>query len=400
MNIGDRLLNYEILALLGKGGFGDVFLARDVNLDVNVAIKVMRAEISNSATMLHRLKVGARAAARLKHPNIQTVHYLGRDPASQQDFVVMEYLSGGTLRQRIALGALPIDEALSIFTTTCSAVDFAHRHGVIHRDLKPDNVMFDADGKLVVTDFDLARVTGEARHTVAGQMMGSLLYISPEQARGDDITPATDIYSLGVILFELMTGRWPFMSANPMEVLRGHLQQPPPLASELNPALPAHVDRAIERALAKSPTDRFETAWQLACAAINQTYTPQGKPPAKPISDSDFNVVTPPLKTIFVLPPGRVRVLNGPLAGQQFSLGNGVSIGYGKKKNDIHLADDYVSRAHARLDRSETGYALMDLRSTNGTKLNGKPVEPYTATPLNAGDQIEIGETRLIFETE
>lgn len=393
MNIGDRLLNYEIIALLGKGGLGSVYLARDVNLDINVAVKVMRAEISHSGTMLHRLKVGARASARLKHPNIQTVHYLGRDPATQVDFVVMEYLPGGTLRQRIAINPLPLNDALATFTTICDAVDFAHQHGIIHRDLKPDNVMYDADNKLVVTDFDLARITGEASHTMAGQAMGTLLYISPEQARGDDITHATDIYSLGVILFELVTGRWPFMGKNEIEILNGHLKLPPPLPSEFNSDIPPHVDAAVERALAKSPLDRFEAAWQLACAANNRLYTPRGTP----ITQSD-PAPTPLPETIYVPRSASLRALNGKQAGQKFDIGKGVSIGYGRKKNDIHIDDDYASRAHARVDRSERGYVVMDLKSTNGTKVNGQKIEPYNAVALNAGDQIEIGETLLVFE--
>ncbi len=393
MNIGDRLLNYEILALLGKGGLGSVYLARDVNLDINVAIKVMRAEISHSTTMLHRLKVGARASARLKHPNIQTVHYLGRDPATSVDFVVMEYLPGGTLRQRIAIKPLPMNEALATFTTICDAVDFAHQHGIIHRDLKPDNVMYDADGKLVVTDFDLARITGEAGRTVAGQAMGTLLYISPEQARGDEITHATDIYSLGAILFEFVTGRWPFMGKNEIEILNGHLRLPPPYPSEFNADVPSHIDEAVQRALAKSPADRFESAWQLACAANNRPYTPRGAP----ITQSD-PAPTPLPETIYVPRNASLNVLNGKQVGQRFAIGKGVSIGYGKKKNDIHIGDDYASRAHARVDRTERGYAVMDLKSTNGTKVNGQKIEPYNPVTLNTGDQIEIGETLLAFE--
>lgn len=343
--------------------------------------------------MLHRLKVGARAAARLKHPNLQTVHYLGRDPATLVDFVVMEYLPGGTLRQRIALKPLPLAEALATFTTICDAVDFAHQHGIIHRDLKPDNVMYDADGKLVVTDFDLARITGEAGRTMAGQAMGALLYISPEQARGDDVTHATDIYALGVILFELITGRWPFMGKNEMEILKGHLQQPPPLPSEFNADAPPHVDEAVLRALAKSPSDRFGTAWELACAANNRPCAPRGAPTTQ--SDP---APTPVPATIYVPRNASLRVVNGPLAGQRFDIGKGVSIGFGKKKNDIHLPDDYASRAHARVDQTERGYAVMDLKSANGTKVNGQKIEPYNPVVLSANDQIEIGETLLAFE--
>ncbi len=400
MNIGDRLLNYEILAVLGKGGFGTVYLARDVNLDVNVAVKVMNQELTQSETMLNRLRTGARAAARLRHANIQTVHFLGRDPVTQSDFVVMEYLSGGSLRQRIAVHPLPTQEALAIFTTICNAVDFAHQHGVIHRDLKPDNIMFGAEGRLVVTDFDLARITSEASRSMVGQTLGTLLYISPEQARGDDIDHTTDIYSLGVMLFELMTGRWPFMGDNPTEILKGHLYSSPPRPSEFNPKITENIDDAVLRALAKSSRDRIQSATELACLANDQLYAPQKPPELSTISaDEVISVTTAP--TIKVrIPEAWLCFSNGAQAGQRFPIGKGVSIGYGKKKNDIHLDDPYVSRAHARVDRQKELYELMDLKSKNGTKVNGKKIEPYVPTRLTKGDQIEVGDTVLVFEME
>ena len=399
MNTGDQLLNYEILAPLGRGGFGTVYLARDVNLEINVALKVMRVEFSESGTMLERLKIGARAAARLRHPNIQTVHFLGRDPVSQIDFVVMEYLAGGTLRQRINYGRLPMAEALATFSTICAALDFAHKRGVIHRDLKPDNIMFDADGRLVVTDFDLARISGESRHTGAGQTLGTLHYISPEQVRGEDVDPTADIYSLGVMLFELTTGRWPFIGENVSDIINGHLYLPPPKPSEFNPNVPAHIDEVVLRALAKLPVERFQSALELATAATGQPVPLQ--PPA-PIAATPPDSLRPTRPVAAAAPPqtpqATLRVLHGKQAGQQFAIGAGVSIGYGKKKNDIHFDDEYVSRAHARIDRQGDVYEVMDLRSTNGTKVNGRKIEPYVPVALSAGDQIEVGSTLLALE--
>ena len=400
MNIGDRLLNYEILAVLGKGGFGTVYLARDVNLDINVAVKVMNQELTQSETMLNRLRTGARAAARLRHPNIQTVHFLGRDPVTQLDFMVMEYLSGGTLRQRIALRPLPMTESLNIFSAICDAVDFAHQHGVIHRDLKPDNIMFDAESKLVVTDFDLARITSEVSRSAVGQTLGTLLYISPEQARGDDVDHMTDIYSLGVMLFELMTGRWPFMGDNLTEILKGHLYSPPPRPSEFNPNITENIDDAVMRALAKSPHDRIQSAAELACLANDKLYAPQKSIELPAISaDEVLSIATAPTVKVQI-PEAWLHISNGAQAGQRFAVSKGVSIGYGKKKNDIHLDDPYVSRAHARVDRQKELYELMDLKSRNGTKVNGKKIEPYMPIRLTGGDQIEVGDTVLVFEME
>jgi serine/threonine protein kinase len=398
LNAGDRLLNYEIIAPLGKGGFGVVYLARDVNLEINVAVKVMHSELSQSDSMLHRLKVGARAAAKLRHPNIQSIYFLGRDPALQVDFVVMEYLSGGTLRQKITFGLLPTREALSTFTAICDAVGFAHQNGVIHRDLKPDNIMYDAGGKLVVTDFDLARVTGEARRTLVGQTFGTLLYLSPEQALGEEVDHTADIYSLGVMLFELVTGRWPFTGQNDLDILNGHLNLTPPKPSTFNPRVPPSIDAAVLRALAKKPADRFQTAQELAAAAVGQA-SHTGLPVPRSLTDAEIMASMQP--TAIAARPERraaLKIIKGTQMGLKYLLGPGTAIGYGKKKNDLHLEDDYASRAHARIDRQEGEYVLMDLKSKNGTKVNGRRLEPYAPQTLVSGDQIEMGDTLLVFE--
>jgi serine/threonine protein kinase len=349
--------------------------------------------------MLHRLKVGARAAAKLRHPNIQLVYYLGRDPARQVDFVVMEYLPGGTLRQKITFGPLSLADAVSTFTTVCGAVDFAHQNGVIHRDLKPDNIMYDTGGKLVVTDFDLARVSGEARRTVVGQTFGTLLYLSPEQALGEEVDHTADIYSLGVMLFELVTGRWPFMGENDLDILNGHLNLVPPKPSAFNPKVPPALDEAVLIALAKKPSDRFQSARELASAANGQSPAPRGQPVPRQLTEAE--ILASMLPTVAITKPERratLRVIKGAVVNQPFTLNKGVSIGYGKKKNDIHLEDEYVSRAHARVDRQGDGYQVMDLKSSNGTKVNGKRLEPYTPLMLAHGDKIEMGDTVLVFE--
>ena len=397
--VGDRLLNYEIIAPLGKGGFGVVYLARDVNLEINVAVKVMHSELSQSETMLHRLKVGARTAAKLRHPNIQAVYFLGRDPVQQVDFVVLEYLPGGTLRQKITYGPMPLAEALATFSTICEAVGFAHQNGVIHRDLKPDNIMYDAAGKLVVTDFDLARVSGMARRTMIGQTFGTLLYLSPEQAIGEEVDHTADIYSLGVMLFELVTGRWPFPGQTELDILNGHLNLTPPKPSTINPQASPGVDEAVLRALAKKPSQRFQTAFEMKAIACGQPAQAGGQPPPRLLSEAEILASMQP--TAVPAPPERrasLKVIQGAQLGLKIRLGRGTAIGYGKKKNDLHLDDDFVSRAHARIDRQDGDYMLMDLKSKNGTKLNGHRLEPYNPQLLSHGDKIEVGDTLLMFE--
>jgi serine/threonine protein kinase len=455
LNAGERLQNYEIKSTLGKGGFGMVYLAHDMNLDIDVALKVLHAELSANDAVVHRLRQGARAAARMHHPNIQLVYYMGRDPGAQVDFVAMEYLPGGTLRQRLAAQKMPLSEALSIFTTMCSAMEFAHNHGVIHRDLKPENIMYSSDGRLVITDFDLAVVSGGERRTIAGQMLGTIAYSSPEQIMGNEVTCASDIYSLGIMLFELVTGHHPFSVAqmrraqrwgvlptdvrnNPqIDLLQAQLTLMPPPPSEVNPAVPKHVDTALLKAMAKAPADRYQSAWELACAVNQQPYATPATPPCAATSrEAD----TPPMPTESKAPPAAtpssisappsvsrppvvpaspppaeahlpradvtvrqvqkpaLRLLNGPQAGQVFLIGNGLSLGNNKAKNDIALDDSYASRAHARLERQGFSYIVTDLGSANGTKVNGKRIPPHTPISLTLGDQIEVGYTVMQFE--
>ncbi|MEK7278281.1 MAG: FHA domain-containing serine/threonine-protein kinase [Chloroflexota bacterium] len=386
---GDKLLNYEIIRLLGQGGTATVYLARDVNLDVQVALKVLREENDlRQSVMAHRLRTGAKAAAQLRHAHIQQVYYQGIDTASDTPFVAMEYLPGGDLRARI--GQLGLDQALVIFADVCAAVGYAHDHGVVHRDLKPDNVMFNARGEVVVTDFDLARMEGAAGRTVAGQAMGTLQYLSPEQARGDPIDQATDIYALGVILFELVTGTWPFASKNPADILRAHFEAPPPRASGLNPAVPSHVDAAVQRAMAKSPKERFQHAGDLAAAALGRAAEPA--PAAPPAPDDEYlpTMLEKKRKT------PSLEILDGALAGKKFALGAATTLGY-SSENTITLPDEYASGLHARIDREADTCLLRDLKSTNGTRLNGIDLAPDAPRALQPGDVIEIGDTHLRF---
>ncbi len=467
LNAGDRLQNYEVRSTLGRGGFGMVYLAHDLNLDIDVALKVIHAELSANEAILHRLRVGARAAARLRHPNIQLVYYLGHDTATQVDFVAMEYLPGGTLRQRVTAQKMSLSEALATFTTICSGVEFAHQHGVIHRDLKPENIMYSGDSRLVITDFDLAHVSGEARRTIAGQMLGTIAYSAPEQIMGNEVTCASDIYSLGIILFERVTGHHPFsvtemrkakrwgglptdLMSNPqIDLLQAQLSLMPPPPSEVNPAVPKHVDAALLKAMAKTPAERFQSAWEFACAVNQQPYATSATPPcasaasepdtppmavlaaavppaaappaaAPPAAAPPVTPATPPADISQTRaaasrgpsappsPPADVtlrqpqkaslRVLNGSLTGKIFIVGNGLSLGNNKARNDIALDDSYASRAHARVERQGFTYIVTDIGSANGTKVNGKRIPPHTPITLTLGDKIEVGYTLMQFE--
>ncbi len=385
---GDKLLNYEIIRLLGQGGTATVYLARDANLDIEVALKVLRGDDVRSSMLAHRLRTGAKAAAQLRHPHIQQVYYQGIDTASDTPFVAMEYLPGGDLRARI--GQLGLEQALAIFADVCAAVGYAHDHGVVHRDLKPDNVMFNARGEVVVTDFDLARMEGAAGRTVAGQAMGTLQYLSPEQARGDPIDQATDIYALGVILFELVTGTWPFASKNAADILRAHFEAPPPRASGVNPVVPSRVDAAIQRAMAKSPKERFHHAGDLAAAALGLAAEPAAAAPSEPDDEYLPTMLEKKKKT------PSLEILDGALAGKKFALGVATAIGF-SPDNTIALPDEYASGQHARIERQGDAYLLRDLKSSNGTRVNGIELAADAPHSLKSGDVIEIGDTHLRF---
>jgi serine/threonine protein kinase len=392
MQVGTMLMHYELLRLLGQGGFGQVFLARDHQLELEVALKVMRPELAAQPEIIRRFENGARAAAQLRHPAIQLIYYMGNDEQSQTRFVVMEYLSGGDMRKRLARNPIALTTALQSFSVLAEAMAFAHQRGIIHRDLKPANIMYNALDSLVVTDFDLARISGEIRRTHVGTVMGTLAYASPEQLRGEDVGPASDIYTMGVILYELLTNKRPF-TGNQREIVEGHLRQAPPRPSALQPELPLALDAVVQQAMAKAPADRFASATALAAAALaaaEHTELDQGDTAMNPFVTQRF--VAPPEGQLVV------RIIEGAQVGQIVVLGECFTIGSRKAPNDLALDDKFASRAHIRLERQGLKCQLIDLGSANGTWLNQQRVPPHQPMPLKPGDQIRIGYTLLQIE--
>ncbi|WP_161569168.1 FHA domain-containing serine/threonine-protein kinase [Candidatus Oscillochloris fontis] len=390
MQPGDHLLHYHIRQLLGEGGFGQVFLAHDQRLLIDVALKVMRPELAADSAVLHRFLIGARTAARLRHPNIQLVYTMARDEATQTNILVMEYLSGGDLRARLARGKLLPTEAIHTFTTICQTMDVAHQQGVIHRDLKPANIMFHADGRLVITDFDLARIRSEIRHTRSGTVLGTTAYASPEQLRGEDVTPASDVYSLALILFELLTGQRLFRGT-PSEIVQSHLYTPVPHLADIAPYLPAQLDAVLQMALDKQPTRRFQRAADLVAAVTaiyDQSALTEAPTPRQPFVTQQLEANQPAL----------LRVLAGPQVGQVFPLHASTSIGSYKAPNDIVLQDSFASRTHARIQYKAAQYQITDLGSANGTLLNQQRLTAHQPVNLAPGDEIRIGYTLLRFE--
>ena len=264
MNEGTLLNNrYQLLEQLGSGGMSDVFRARDLMLERSVAIKVLHEDYSNDSAFQQRFRQEARAAANLSHPNIVTVHDFGLDHG--QLFIVMEHIPGKDLktllRQR---GRYSVEDAIPLMVQACAGIGYAHRAGLVHCDVKPHNMIVTPDGRLKVTDFGIARALSTILPDERADVVwGSPQYFSPEQATGEAPSPASDVYSLGIVLYEVLTGALPFTAPTSEDLARMHLEATPIPPSEYVPDLPAALEQIVLKVLAKEPAARYRTADQL-----------------------------------------------------------------------------------------------------------------------------------------
>jgi len=263
--IGQHLGPYRILEQIGMGGMATVYKAYQPAMDRYVAIKVIASHFAQDETFLRRFRREARAVAQLEHAHILPVHDYGE--AEGRPYLVMRFLEAGTLKERMAKGALPLSEVNRIIGQVGSALDYAHRMGVVHRDVKPTNVLLDAEGDTFLTDFGLAKMLeSSAQLTETGVGIGTPTYMSPEQGKGAKMDSRTDVYSLGVMLYEMVTGRAPYEAETPLAVVLKHITEPLPLPRSIQPDLPEEVERVILRALAKEPDDRYQTAGEMVRA--------------------------------------------------------------------------------------------------------------------------------------
>lgn len=254
---------YEPITKIARGGMADVYEARDTLLDRPVALKVLFPELSTNEAFVERFRREAQAAANLSHPNIVSVFDWGKDKGTY--FIVMELVSGRTLAKLIREEA-PIapKRVASIGVDVAAALSFAHKHGVIHRDIKPSNVLITPEGDVKVADFGIARaITADGDLTQTGSVLGTASYISPEQAQGGQLDGTSDIYSLGVVMYELATGKVPFSGDSPLSIAYKHVKETVMPPSVLNPSVPADLETVIMRCLEKSPKNRYETAHDL-----------------------------------------------------------------------------------------------------------------------------------------
>jgi serine/threonine-protein kinase len=273
--IGNVVGSYKITEKIGEGGMGAVFKGIDLMLEREVAIKMLRPELASQPQVVERFRSEAVTLAKLNHPNIATLFSFLRQ--GEDFFMVMEFVRGETLDSLIRrAGAMPCDRAIALFCQALEGIDHAHRMGIIHRDVKPANMMLTATGALKVMDFGIARVLGTSRMTKQGNIVGTIEYMSPEQVRGQETDARSDIYSLGILLYEMLTGRVPFSSDSEFDLMKMQIDDAPPPPRVFSGQIPQAVEQAIMRSLAKRPEARFQGAADFR----NALSSALGAPPA------------------------------------------------------------------------------------------------------------------------
>lgn len=382
---------YERVATLGSGGAATVYKAISKRDGRVVAIKVLH---HSDPYLRDKFKKEIELGKMLRHPHIVRVY--GGGESQGVWYIVMEFMEGGTLRDRMYPGRpYPLDQIIHIAGQICDALQYAHKMGVYHRDIKPENIFFSSTGEVKLGDFGIARIAQSVTRTASGWLIGTPLYMSYEQAKGHPVDGRSDLYSLGVVLYELATGRCPFVAENPLAVLDKHIQEFPIPPSQINPNIPPHIEQAILRALEKDPARRFQTAEEMARALGYEA-------PMHGAEAYQLVVATPlPAEVPGTVPPvvtGTVHPdsLAAPLFrlvrfdGVEISLSGPITV---LNRRTVNPGDGEISREHARIVRRGGYYWIEDMGSTNGTFVNGLRI--FTPQLLQPGDEIQLGRTKL-----
>src|ERR1700753_4250941 len=287
-HLSDR---YELGEILGFGGMSEVHLARDVRLHRDVAVKVLRADLARDPSFYLRFRREAQNAAALNHPSIVAVYDTGEaeTPSGPLPYIVMEYVDGVTLRDIVHNdGPLPPRRAIEIIADACQALNFSHRNGIIHRDVKPANIMISTTNAVKVMDFGIARAIADSGNSVTqtAAVIGTAQSLSPEQARGDSVDARSDVYSLGCVLYEILTGEPPFTGDSPVAVAYQHVREDPGPPSQRHEGISADLDAVVLKALAKNPENRYQTAAEMRADLVR---VHNGDPPEAPkiLTDAD-----------------------------------------------------------------------------------------------------------------
>lgn len=302
--IGQTFGAYTLTELLGTGGMASVYRGYQASIDRSVAVKVMPNLLVLDPTFLTRFTNEARTLAKLTHTAILTLYEFGEKDGVP--YIVMPLMPGGSLEDRFANGPMSLNELLSIITPIADALDYAHNQGTVHRDIKPSNILFDHRGQAVLSDFGIAKTMEGGSNITSTMIVGTPDYMSPEQGRGQDLTRQTDQYSLGVVVYEALTGQKPFEANSLLGVIYMHVVEPPPPLRDIRSDIPQAVEMAVLQALAKKPADRFPTVNAFVRALANAAYLSRdfwlpGKPskikksadPLSASSDPDATISLP-----------------------------------------------------------------------------------------------------------
>jgi serine/threonine protein kinase len=288
--VGQQIGQYEIKAWLGDGGMSTVYLAEQTSIGRTVAIKMLPPHFMHDANFMQRFEREVKVIAALQHPRVLPVHDYGIYQG--QPYIVMAYMPGGTLAERISAGPLPLDDIVRLVGQIAEGLDHAHGKGIIHRDLKPSNVLLDEQGNAYLADFGIAKISEATIHLTGTGVVGTPAYMAPEMGQTGTVTPLVDVYALGVTLFQMLTGRCPFEGNTPLSVMMAHATQPIPDVLALRPDLPQPLSDVLNRALAKDPAQRYRSAGELAAALRSAAgQTPEGWTTASKLA------TTPPVHT-------------------------------------------------------------------------------------------------------
>jgi eukaryotic-like serine/threonine-protein kinase len=272
---------YRLEGRLGFGGMSTVHLALDLRLERQVAVKLLAEHLADDPTFVSRFQREAQAAARLVHPNIVQIFDSGLDEASGRHFIVMEYIEGQSCAEILRDdGWVEVDEAVSIIEQACEGLDYAHRHGVVHRDVKPGNLLRAREGEVKLADFGIAKATEQSSITQVGSVLGTAAYLAPEQARGEEAGPRADLYALGVVTYQLISGRLPYEATSLTELALKQQREEPPTLDTLVAAVGPELADTVAIALALDPRDRYQTAREMGRAIENGA---RGIPPSEPV---------------------------------------------------------------------------------------------------------------------
>ena len=384
--IGKRMGRYEILEQAGCGAMAVVYKAFDVVAQRLVALKILRPYLTANEEFVLRFQREASTGASLTHPNVVSVYEVNAHDGLY--FIAMGDVDGVSLKAEIEEhGPLSLERVTNITNQLASALDYAHQEGLIHRDVKSSNIMLGSDDHVTLTDFGVVKSIGGTSLTQIGTMVGTLEYMSPEQAMGQEVDGRSDLYAVGIVVYEMLTGHVPFRDRPAHLILQRIIYEAPPPVTRYNPAVPEAIERVVMKAMAKRPQQRYPTVWTLAqalerAALAEPVDITRAAGPPSPESEA-LTMATQPAG------PSPVLVCED---GAEFVVRPGVMFLGRLEDCDVIIAAERVSRYHAELHFEANICAIMDLSSTNGTYANARLVAPHLPCVLHSGDEFQLGQ--------